>query len=211
MDDLEQKQEENFEIEVSESPQSNIMRKQLKKISLTAVFIALTFILSLLTKFIPILKMPQGGSVSFEGISMILGGLYLGPIYGSIIGLGYGFLNFLFDGYNLHWGSLFFDYLFAFGFIGLSSGIFSRAYNKEKYWVFFLATFIGFLLRWISTSLSGVIFFAEYAGDKNVWLYSFILYNLPYCAGSMAAVMSIGGICYVPFKTLLRQVKMILK
>lgn len=210
MDDLEKETIDNNIIIEDAGNKIKPLQLILRKVALTGIFIALSFVISLITKFIPIFKMPQGGSISFEGIGLVLGGLYLGPIFGTLVGVGYGLLNFMFDGYFLHWGSLFFDYIFAFGFISFISGCLSRLYFKGKIWIFFIATVCGFILRWVSSSLSGVIFFAEYAGDKNVWLYSFILYNLPYCAGSMGAVLALGSLFYIPQRNLLKQVQSLL-
>ena len=39
-----------------------------------------------------------------------------------------------------------------------------------------MAVFFAFILRFISHVLSGVIFWSEFAGDQNPWVYS-ILYN----------------------------------
>lgn len=42
-----------------------------------------------------------------------------------------------------------------------------------------LGALLGGTLRFISHLLAGVIFFKEYAGDDNVWIYS-IIYNASY-------------------------------
>lgn len=213
MENLENTEKKINSVEVvkeTEKKKLKPLQIMLRKSAITAVLISLSFVINFITKFIPILKMPQGGRVSLEGFVITMGGLYLGPIYGTAVGIGYALLNFMADGYQLHWGSIFFDYLFAFGFIGLAGGLFSKQYLKGKIWTVFIAATIGMILRWVSSSLSGVLFFSEYAGDKNVWLYSFILYNLPYCAGSLAAILALAGLSYISQMHMLKQARTLL-
>ena len=48
--------------------------------------------------------------------------------------------------------------------------------SKLEYVSVALGVFVAVLGRMIAHVLSGVVFFSEYAGDQNPWLYS-ILYN----------------------------------
>lgn len=50
------------------------------------------------------------------------------------------------------------------------------------------AVVAGGCLRFICHVLSGVLFFAEYAGDQNVWLYS-LVYNVSYLGPSLLATL----------------------
>jgi thiamine transporter len=86
------------------------------------------------------------------------------------------------DGGLYHWGSLFFDYLIAFGVLGLT-GLFKKdLYHPVKFVLIILL--VGFL-RYVSHGLSGVILFGEFAPEGvNPWVYSFIYYNLPYMISS---------------------------
>jgi len=49
-----------------------------------------------------------------------------------------------------------------------------------------IAFLVGGILRYACHVFSGVLFFSEYAGSQNVWLYS-IIYNISYLAPSLAA------------------------
>ena len=49
-----------------------------------------------------------------------------------------------------------------------------------------VAFFVGGTGRFISHVLSGVLFFAEYAGGQNVWVYS-LVYNISYLLPSLVA------------------------
>lgn len=185
------------------------IRLEIRKMSMSAMFVAISFILSLLTYGIP--KMPQGGSVSLEGLGIVISGLYLGPIYGFVVGMCYSLVNLLMDGALYHWASLFLDYIIPFGLIGLMGGIFSKFYYKNKIWSFFVAVVLGFLCKYIASSFSGVLLFPQYAGDMNVYYYSFIFYNLPYNAASLGLVAAVGGALYIPLQRLTKQISASLK
>lgn len=203
-------QQKNVEMKESPRKKHSSSRTTTRKIALTSVMVALTFVLSLITRYIPFLHFPQGGSVSLEGLGLATLGLFLGPVYGLVGGLVYGFIDFMMNGFVIHWGSIFFDYLLAFGSFGLIAGFFSRFYYQGKPYAFFLAAILGIFAKYLFSSFSGVLFFAEYAGDKNVWLYSFILYNLPYNAGSLAAILLAGGALYLPFKDMRKELSTLL-
>ena len=99
-------------------------------------------------------------------------------------------MSLLLDGVLYHWASLFTDYLFAFGFLGLT-GLFKNSLKDYK--VFISAVLFVGLLRYLSHGLSGVVLFSEFAPEGvNVWFYSFVLYNLPYMASSVALSLVIG-------------------
>ena len=148
-----------------------------------AIFVALAVVFSLISKLIPFLELPQGGSFSLSMLPLFIFGFRRGIKAGAIMGFVYGLVNFITDGYIIHWGSIFFDYLIPFTLVALSAGIFSRGAKKSSYKHIVLGVLIGGLLRYIMHGLSGVIFFAEYA-EGNPWFYSFVLYNLPYMAVS---------------------------
>lgn len=126
--------------------------------------IALSFVLS----YIRLYRLPQGGSITPASmLPMFLFSVTFGPIPGMIAGVAYGFLQFIQDFYFVHWAQLFIDYPLAFGALGLAG-----LYRKNM----IVACFIGGFGRFLMHFLSGVIFFASFAGDANVWLYS-LIYN----------------------------------
>lgn len=169
------------------------------KITISAMMVALGVICSYITKFLP-LRMPQGGSISFECLPLVLAGLFLGPVYGLITGVIYGAVDLMIDGVLYHWGSLFLDYLLAFGAVGLCAGFFKKQFYSKKFLAIFWATGLGFFFRYICSGLSGVLLFPEYADGKNVFFYSFILYNLPYMAASMGLTMAVLAATYIPLQ-----------
>lgn len=152
--------------------------------------VAVAIALEYTAKAIPGLQMPAGGTFSLTCLPLIIGALYTGPIYGVLGGVLYGLLNFFIDGYGLHWGSLFLDYLLAFGFMGVA-GFFAKPFYKKKWWAFVLACICAMVLRYLSSSLSGVLFFPPDDGTDK-YLYSFVLYNAPYMSASLGMDLVVG-------------------
>ncbi|MFA5720427.1 MAG: energy-coupled thiamine transporter ThiT, partial [Acholeplasmataceae bacterium] len=67
------------------------------------------------------------------------------------------------------------------------AGIFMKKANDGIIGFSILAVLLGGFARYVFHSLSGVIFFAEWAPENmNVFYYSFVWYNLPYMAVSTA-------------------------
>ncbi|MGI6378267.1 hypothetical protein GX831_03690 [bacterium] len=164
------------------------MNIRIRQMTETAILIALAVLLDLLFKAIPILKMPTGGSFSLTMLPLIINGYRNGLKWGIISGLAYAVINFALDGYYWHWGSIVFDYLLAFGLLGLT-GLFKNLGRRKPIYIFGII-FVCFL-RYLCHSLSGVIFFSSYAEDwftenptsfayGSVFLYSFVIYNGPY-------------------------------
>ncbi|MGI6527608.1 MAG: energy-coupled thiamine transporter ThiT [Caldicoprobacterales bacterium] len=131
--------------------------------------IALAFVLS----YIRLARMPQGGSVTPGSmLPLMLFAYIFGPIPGIITGIAYGFLQYIQDPYLVHWAQLLMDYPVAYGMLGLA-GLFRKNLIAGS----FAAIFSRFLMHF----LTGILFFAEFAGDQHVVLYS-LGYNGTYLA-----------------------------
>ncbi len=144
--------------------------EQTRKIVYGGMCIALAFILS----YIRLYRMPQGGSITPGSmLPLILYSIVFGPVAGITAGVSYGFLQFFQDGGAIHWAQLFLDYPLAFGFLG-AAGIIPRSFNIRTRIV--AGTVLAVIGRGFMHVLSGAIFFYEYAGDSNPWIYS-IIYN----------------------------------
>lgn len=148
-----------------------------------AILGALAVVLGLLSKLLG-LELPNGGSFSLSMLPLIIYGFRRGPKMGFIMGFTYGLINFITDGQILHWGSIFFDYLIPFALVAFIPGLLRKKAQSGSYFAIILGAFLAGFARYIFHGLSGVIFFSEYAGEVNPWLYSFIIYNLPYMAVS---------------------------
>ena len=154
------------------------MKKNIRSLCETGILIAASVILEFLFKMIPFMDMPSGGSVSITMLPILLIGYRNGTKYGLIGGVTYGLIDFAIGGYAFHLGSIFFDYIFAYGFLGLS-GLFRE--KIDKLWVYILGLFIPCFIRYLCHSLSGFIFFkANDVSNAYGLFYSFILYNGPY-------------------------------
>ncbi len=160
-----------------------------KMMAMGAVCIALSSVLSM----IKIWKMPQGGSITAASMLplMLFSYVYgMGP--GCLVGALYGVLQFIIEPYFLSLPQMLLDYPIAFGMMGLA-GLFSKMDDEN------LGLTAGVVLasvgRFVAAVLSGVIFFAEYAGDQNPWVYSVVYngsYMLPECIICVILCLAVG-------------------
>ena len=153
-------------------------RWSVKMLTEGGMMIALATILS----YIKVYEAPMGGSVTAGSmIPIMLFAIRWGILPGVTVGGVYGILQFILKPYFYHPLQFILDYPLAFGLLGLA-GIAYYINEKESFkgyiWVF-IGVLMGILGRMLSHVLSGVIFFAEYAGDLNPWIYS-IQYNAYY-------------------------------
>lgn len=171
------------------------MKKNTELISITesAIMIALAVTFEFIVKSVGFLTMPQGGSLSLTMLPIMIIGLRRGVKYGILTGVIYGFLNFIIDGYVLHWGSLFLDYLLAFSVIGFT-GLF-RNKAKNNVWYLMLSIFLVSFMRYSIHIASGMIFFREYLetdGKLMSDLIASISYNTIYMLPSTILCLVFG-------------------
>ena len=129
-----------------------------------ALCVALSIVLSRFDLF----RMPQGGTVDFELVPLMILAYRRGLKWGLFTGVLIGIVKAVLGGYILNMAQAFLDYPLAFMCVGL---------------VAVPPKILGFIIAaccQISCSiLSGVLFFAQYAPEgQNVWAYSFF-YNAP--------------------------------
>jgi thiamine transporter len=171
------------------------MKKTELKLAESAILVALAIVLDITSKMIPVLQMPQGGSISLALLPLVILSLRNGYKYGFLGGMTFGIVNFLMDGYAFHWGSFIFDYGLAFILVG-TSAIFSKKTLKGNVVAYISAFVLAVFLKYLMSSFSGVLFFAEFSGDMNPWFYSFVFYNLPYNAASLGAILIVALLIY---------------
>lgn len=176
----------------------------IRKIVETAILVALATVIDLLFELIPFFNMPEGGHVSVAMLAIIINGFRNGWKYGLAGGLVFSIINWLLGGITLHVGSIFFDYIFAFTVLGLS-GFFQK--QGKSLWKFCLIILCLCSIRYVLHGLSGVIFFKEYAyvpdylnwnlsGNALYWIYSFVIYNLPYMGLSTLLCIIVGVVLH---------------
>ncbi|MDF2068408.1 energy-coupled thiamine transporter ThiT [Bacillus sp. Cr_A10] len=153
-----------------------------------AIFAALGYILDIIG-----FGMPQGGTVTFVLVPVILIAFRRGIVAGIITGFLIGMLQVVTGRFYAAPLSLEvvilqvgIDYFIAFmvaGFAGLLRPAFLKAYeNKDKMKMataVIIGAFIAAFLRYLAHVTSGILFFGEFAGDQNVILYS-LIYNSTY-------------------------------
>ena len=137
-------------------------------------FSAVAMTLAVITSIFTVYELPFGGSITlFRMFFICLIGYLYGTKVGIITGAAYGILDFILKPYAITLIQPLLDYPIAFGCLGLA-GVFS----KSKYGII-KGYIIGVAGRYICHVLTGIIYFHEYAGGKNVLFYS-LTYNGSY-------------------------------
>lgn len=138
--------------------------------------------LSVLLSNIIIYQAPNGGSVSAGSmVPILLFSIRWGVGPGLLVGSLYGLLDFILKPYFYHPIQFLLDYPLAFGLLGLAGlgYINENRDNVKQYGLIIGGVALGIFGRMVSHVLSGVVFFAEFAGSQNPWIYS-IVYNATY-------------------------------
>lgn len=153
-----------------------------------AIFAALGYVLDIIG-----FGMPQGGTVTFVLVPIILIAFRRGIVAGLVTGFLIGLLQVVTGrfyaaplSFEIVIMQVAIDYFIAFivaGFAGLLRPAYSKAYEQndkmKMAMAIVLGTFIAAFLRYLAHVLSGILFFGEFAGDKNVIIYS-LVYNSTY-------------------------------
>ncbi|MCQ2483577.1 MAG: energy-coupled thiamine transporter ThiT, partial [Clostridia bacterium] len=175
-------------------------------ISTGGAALALSFVLSRITMF----RMPMGGSVTPASmLPLLLFAMAFGP------GFGYGACAImavlqLIGGYLLFPLQVVLDYLLPFtifgsvGFLhsntqgsgthGSGSRNFLSRIRSVRYVRAAVCTSLCYAAQLLCSTLSGVIFYSEYAGDMNVWAYSLsynALFIAPECIITLLAMSAV--------------------
>jgi len=145
-----------------------------RELASAAMCIAIAFALSSIRLF----RAAQGGSITLVSmLPLILYSMAFGPIKGIIVGCAYGLLQLIQDPYVIHPVQLLVDYPLAFAAVSLCC--LAKLTKLPARWQLLIAVPLGYFGRFAMSVLSGVVFFAEYAGEEGALLYS-VGYNLSY-------------------------------
>lgn len=145
--------------------------------------------------YVKLFEAPYGGSVTAGSmIPIIVFALRWGVKYGLLAGTAYGILQFLLGGaiYSYHILSILFDYVIAFGLLGLA-GLFRSSIKGV-----FMGTCIGLTGRFVCHVISGVIVWTSYAPEGMNPLFYSIVYNGSYLLPELIITLVIVGILYKP-------------
>lgn len=176
------------------------MKNNIKSIALSSMLVALAFVLS----NVKILSMPFGGSVTaFSMLIISLPGFLFGFPTGFASALVYGLFQFIYGRYMYSIPQVILDYIFAFGSFSLVA-----LFRNKKYGLIIGFT-VSCIMRFIFSTISGVVFFADYAPQgMNPIIYS-SLYNGAYIFCEM--LLSYMIILLPITNKLLNKCKMIIK
>ncbi len=177
-----------------------------RKLTESAVMIAMATVLS----YFKLSELPFGGSVTvFSQVPIVIIGYRHGYKWGIFTGIVHGLLQMILQGlgnfaYVKGIGAylilILFDYLIAFGVLGLGGALFSEKVSSQP-----LAAGLGAaaasVMRYLCHFVSGVTIWGEYAdGWQSVWFYS-LTYNATYMlpelivtvvgAAALAAVLNL--------------------
>jgi len=172
------------------------IRWNTRLITQVAMFVAVYFVLGQIT----IYRLPQGGSLSLVSmLPLMLCGVIYGPGVGMTAGAIAGLINLITGFYVIHPAQLMLDYFMPYMAYGLSGML---GYNNKIR----LATgaLLSSCLAVFCNILSGVVFFASYAGEANVWIYS-IGYNMS--TNGFESALAIIILCLLPIGNLRKQLK----
>ena len=129
---------------------------------------ALCIALCIVLEKINIFSMPQGGSVDFELIPLLLFSYRRGFKWGIQAGVLTGFLKIMLGGYVLNFIQAALDYPLAYACVGLAA-------FKPR----IISIFIAAICHISCSVISGVFFFAQYAPEGQSPLMYSIMYNGP--------------------------------
>jgi thiamine transporter len=175
-----------------------IMKKTSTRMLVEAgIMIALAQILS----FVKIYEAPFGGSVTLGSmIPIVIFAIRWGSKSGILVGLVYGFLQFLLGtNFSYHPLVIFLDYIFAFGVLGFA-GLF-----RKNIYTSIVSILIAMIGRFTFHFISGVVFWYIYANGMNIYLYS-LIYNAQYMVPEFIITTVVICALYKPLKRYLVQV-----
>ena len=187
--------------ELQKTAEKNQRREMILSVACGGLCLGLSFVLSQITLF----KMPQGGSITPASmLPIVFFCLCFGAKKGFCVTFAYSLLQ-LIGGTLMSFPQVMLDYIVAYTAVGVA-GIFAASAKRRievrnpikrlgiiPFWRIGAGVFLAFALRLISYVLSGVIFWSEYAGDQNPWVYS-IVYNGTFLVveAAITAVILIG-------------------
>lgn len=153
------------------SQESKATHLNVRRIAFCGVALALGTVTSLIKVF----EFPFGGSITLLSMLFIcLVGYFYGPATGITVGVAYGILQLCLDPIIYYPMQVILDYFAAFGALGLSGFFYKK---KNGLLIGYLVAITG---RWIFASLSGYIFWSEYAWEGwNALAYT-LVYNGAY-------------------------------
>jgi thiamine transporter len=177
------------------------MKFNTKKITFTAMMIALALIFEIFSTFV--LPLPQGGNISVVAIPLMILGYYYGAptamLGGVIVGVSQGLFV---PPFVVNPIQYLLDYVFPFAFMGMAT-VFIKLKPKQENILLSLGILLSLTLRYISHVISGTLFFAEYAGDQIPIIYS-LIYNITFIGPTLIITLILGPIVLIAAKKVIK-------
>lgn len=179
-------------------------REMILTIVTGGIALALAFVLSQ----IEIFELPNGGSVTPASVlPIIIFAMAFGPGWGFVVAVIFSLLQ-LIGGWLVTPFQVLLDYILgysAYGIVGFAAQPASKRFGTGNPLKRFadagivraiMFTILAYIVRWFCSVLSGVIFYAEYAGDMNPWIYSMI-YNGSFLSLDLVFLLIVMIVLYV--------------
>ncbi|MGL5616617.1 MAG: energy-coupled thiamine transporter ThiT [Sarcina sp.] len=141
-----------------------------KSISRIGITVAIAFVLHLIVVF----RLPQGGTINlFSFLPIMLLSVMFGKEEGLTAGLIFGALELINDPFVINPVQFLLDYSLSTMPFGLTC-----IFGTDKKYKMILGAILAVVLNLLSHTVSGAVFFGQYApSGMNVWLYS-VVYNV---------------------------------
>lgn len=153
------------------------MKFDTRKITFTALMVALALVIEILSTFI--FPLPQGGNVSLVALPLLILGYFYGVPLAMFGGILVGVMQGLFvPPFVVSPIQYLLDYVFSFMFMGMGGFLLNTKIGNKNI-ALSLGIIVSLLLRYFGHVISGTIFFAEYAGEQLPIIYS-LIYNSTY-------------------------------
>lgn len=149
-----------LQMEVFFMKNSNLSVKDLVTI---ALYLALFMVVDAFINTLPFLQMPQGGSLGVSTVVLLIASYHLGAKKGLIVSLLSVLLQFVTGRmYILGFTQFLLDYLISFGVYGIACLFPNKGY-------FYSGVLITNIIRFISSTLSGVFFYNVTLGGSIIY------------------------------------------
>jgi|LFRM01.1.fsa_nt_gb thiamine transporter len=159
-----------------------------------ALFVALDWISGTMLP-----RMPQGGSLGLSTIVLLIASFDLGvgkALIVTIVGLLLGFMTD--PPFFLHFVQYFLDYVVGYTAYAFGRVLLSPNGDEKSFWYYLLPIFVPNLVRFLSSSLAGVLYY------EVGWIASFG-YQAGYIVPTVIASMIILPLLYVRIKPILKK------
>ncbi|MDZ4654610.1 MAG: energy-coupled thiamine transporter ThiT [Coriobacteriia bacterium] len=162
--------------------------------------VGLSIALAVVLGMLKVWQMPQGGEISLAMLPLLVLAFRRGAGPAMLAGALYGVLDAQLNPFIVHWAQYILDYPLAYalvGLAGLAAGRLRALPDRQASvrTLIVAGTVLGTFGRYVAHTVSGVIFFAEYAGPgQPVLLYSagynsFVLVSAAACAVAAVAIV----------------------